>query len=105
MKKSRKHYSPAKKVAVLRRHLLEKEPISKLYHVGAPYDKDLRDHPRPAGTAGVLAVRAPAQRRIIGMTRLQAAARRESIAPEESDSSRSPAPVAAMQSGRRRVRG
>src|SRR4029434_5757187 len=30
MKKSRKHYSPAEKVAVLRRHLLEKEPISKL---------------------------------------------------------------------------
>jgi transposase-like protein len=30
MKKSRKHYSPIEKVAVLRRHLLEKEPISKL---------------------------------------------------------------------------
>src|SRR5271155_3865606 len=30
MKKSRKHYSPAEKVAALRRHLLEKEPISKL---------------------------------------------------------------------------
>ena len=30
MKKSRKHYSPAEKVAVLRRHLLEKEPISTL---------------------------------------------------------------------------
>ena len=30
MKKSRKHYSPAEKVAILRRHLLEKEPISKL---------------------------------------------------------------------------
>ena len=30
MKKSRKHYSPEEKVAVLRRHLLEKEPISKL---------------------------------------------------------------------------
>ena len=30
MKKSRKHYSPAEKVAVLRRYLLEKEPISKL---------------------------------------------------------------------------
>src|SRR5262245_55388935 len=30
MKKSRKHYSPAEKVAVLRRHLVEKEPISKL---------------------------------------------------------------------------
>jgi transposase-like protein len=30
MKKSRKHYSPAEKVAVLRRHLLENEPISKL---------------------------------------------------------------------------
>jgi len=29
MKKSRNHYSPAEKVAVLRRHLLEKEPISK----------------------------------------------------------------------------
>jgi len=30
MKKSRKHYTPEEKVAVLRRHLLEKEPISKL---------------------------------------------------------------------------
>jgi transposase-like protein len=30
MKKSRRHYSPAEKVAILRRHLLEKEPISKL---------------------------------------------------------------------------
>ena len=30
MKKQRKHYSPIEKVAVLRRHLLEKEPISKL---------------------------------------------------------------------------
>jgi len=30
MKKSPKHYSPAEKVAILRRHLLEKEPISKL---------------------------------------------------------------------------
>jgi len=30
MKNQRKHYSPEEKVAVLRRHLLEKEPISKL---------------------------------------------------------------------------
>ena len=30
MKKQRKHYSPEEKVAVLRRHQLEKEPISKL---------------------------------------------------------------------------
>jgi transposase-like protein len=30
MKKQRKHYTPVEKVAVLRRHLLEKEPISKL---------------------------------------------------------------------------
>ena len=30
MKKQRKHYAPEEKVAVLRRHLLEKEPISKL---------------------------------------------------------------------------
>ncbi len=30
MKKQRKHYSPEEKVAVLRRHLLENEPISKL---------------------------------------------------------------------------
>ena len=30
MKKSRKHYTPEEKVAILRRHLLEKEPISKL---------------------------------------------------------------------------
>jgi hypothetical protein len=27
---TRKHYSPEEKVAILRRHLLEKEPISKL---------------------------------------------------------------------------
>jgi len=30
MKKQRKQYAPEEKVAVLRRHLLEKEPISKL---------------------------------------------------------------------------
>ena len=30
MKKQRKHYTPEGKVAILRRHLLEKEPISKL---------------------------------------------------------------------------
>ena len=30
MKKSRKHYTPEEKVAILRRHLLENEPISKL---------------------------------------------------------------------------
>jgi transposase-like protein len=30
MKKQRKHYSPEEKVAILRRHLLENEPISKL---------------------------------------------------------------------------
>ena len=30
MKKQRKHYTPEKKVAILRRHLLDKEPISKL---------------------------------------------------------------------------
>src|SRR6476469_7474033 len=30
MKKQRKHYTGEEKVAILRRHLLEKEPISKL---------------------------------------------------------------------------
>ena len=30
MKKQRKHYTPEEKVAILRRHLLEKEPIWKL---------------------------------------------------------------------------
>ena len=30
MKKQRKHYAPGEKVAILRRHLVEKEPISKL---------------------------------------------------------------------------
>jgi len=30
MKKERKHYTPEEKVAILRRHLLDKEPISKL---------------------------------------------------------------------------
>src|SRR5690348_17322724 len=30
MKNSRKHYTPEEKVAILRRHLLEKEPISTL---------------------------------------------------------------------------
>ena len=30
MKKHRKHYTPEEKVAILRRHLLENEPISKL---------------------------------------------------------------------------
>jgi hypothetical protein len=29
MKKQRKHYAPEEKVAILKRHLLEKEPISK----------------------------------------------------------------------------
>ena len=32
MKKQRKHYTPEEKVAILRRHLLEKAPISKLCH-------------------------------------------------------------------------
>ena len=31
MKKQRKQYGPEEKVAILRRHLLEKEPISKLF--------------------------------------------------------------------------
>jgi transposase-like protein len=30
MRKQRKHYTPEEKVAILRRHLLDKEPISKL---------------------------------------------------------------------------
>ncbi len=30
MKKQRKHYTPEEMVAILRRHLLDKEPISKL---------------------------------------------------------------------------
>jgi transposase-like protein len=30
MKKQRKHYTPEEKVAILRRHLLEQVPISKL---------------------------------------------------------------------------
>ena len=30
MKKQRKHYTPEEKVGILKRHLLEKEPISKL---------------------------------------------------------------------------
>ena len=30
MKKQRKHYTPDEKVAILRRHLLDKEPVSKL---------------------------------------------------------------------------
>src|SRR5215831_15835391 len=30
MKKQRKHYTPEEKVSTLRRHLLDKEPISKL---------------------------------------------------------------------------
>jgi transposase-like protein len=30
MKKQRKHYTPEEKVAILRRHLPDKEPISKL---------------------------------------------------------------------------
>ncbi len=30
MKKQRKQYAPEEKVAILRRHLLEKEPMSKL---------------------------------------------------------------------------
>src|SRR4051795_12879861 len=30
MKKQRKHYTPEEKVAILRRHLLEQEPVSKL---------------------------------------------------------------------------
>lgn len=30
MKKQRKHYTPEEKVAILRRHLLDKEPVSKL---------------------------------------------------------------------------
>jgi len=30
MKKQRKHYTPEEKVAILGRHLLDKEPISRL---------------------------------------------------------------------------
>jgi transposase len=30
MRKPRKHYSPHEKVAILRRHLLEKEPVSQI---------------------------------------------------------------------------
>ena len=30
MKKQRKHYTPEEKVAILRRHLLEKEPLEAL---------------------------------------------------------------------------
>jgi transposase-like protein len=30
MKKQRKHYTPEEKVDILRRHLLAKEPISKI---------------------------------------------------------------------------
>jgi hypothetical protein len=30
MKKQRKHYTPEDQISILRRHLLEKEPISKL---------------------------------------------------------------------------
>jgi transposase len=30
MKKQRKHYTPEEKVAILRRHLLDREPVSKL---------------------------------------------------------------------------
>jgi transposase-like protein len=30
MKKQRKHYLPEEKVAILKRHLLDQEPISKL---------------------------------------------------------------------------
>src|ERR1700730_4563151 len=30
MKKQRKHYTPEEKVAILRRHLLDKEPVSNL---------------------------------------------------------------------------
>ena len=33
MKKQRKQYAPEEKVAILRRHLIEKEPISKLCEV------------------------------------------------------------------------
>jgi hypothetical protein len=31
MKKKRNQYAPEEKVAILRRHLLEKEPLSKLF--------------------------------------------------------------------------
>ena len=44
MKKQRKHYTPEEKVAILRRHLLEKEPISKLC--------DERDSSPRSSTAG-----------------------------------------------------
>jgi transposase len=32
MKKERKHYTSEEKVSILRRHLVDKEPISKLYN-------------------------------------------------------------------------
>ncbi len=42
MKKQRKHYTPEEKVAILRRHLLDKEPISKLCDAG--FEEPLAAH-------------------------------------------------------------
>jgi transposase-like protein len=52
MKKERKHYSPEEKVAILRRHLLDKEPISKLCdELGLQPTVLLREVARGSGTA------------------------------------------------------
>ena len=43
MKKTRNHYSAEEKVAILRRHLLDQEPISKL--CDEPFASQLADRP------------------------------------------------------------
>ena len=50
MKKQRKQYAPEEKVAILRRHLLEKEPISKVVRCSILAEED-PDEGRGSGRA------------------------------------------------------
>ena len=51
MKKQRRHYTPEEKVAILRRHLLDKEPISKL--CGEVFATDFKEFIRISGMTHV----------------------------------------------------
>ena len=76
MKKTRKHYTAEEKVAILRRHLLEQEPISKLCdEVGLQptifyrWQKEFFEHGAAAFQTKVRASQQPEQERIEYLTK------------------------------------
>jgi len=70
VKKTRKHYTPDEKVAVLRRHLLNQEPISKLcdelglHHGLLPWQKEFFENGAAAFQAKARPNQQPQQQRI-----------------------------------------